>query len=343
MGTMKMNALVVGALVLLSSPAVFSANGICPLLRDPVNSRPFKPVATAVKGLSVASLQDPTNSTGATIFYFPKGARANFDARGGSVAAAETTLLSEGGYSNEIDAVVFTGGSTMGLEVGSGVRKAIFETRGEEAGAFDRIPSVPTAVVYDFDRAPHYDQQVYPNREMGVDLFNAIQAKGTDVFKTGRFGAGTSTTVNKVSEPIHGGQGAASARLGKHGSVFVAVILNAVGNVFPDGQSVTEIRKNKPPVPGKNTTLSIVVTDIPLDRNQLKRLATTVHTSMARWIQPFQTYTDGDIMFSVSTAERPGRASDDVEFYLTEAATELMGQAISDSIRVSNNLPARQE
>jgi 6-aminohexanoate-oligomer endohydrolase len=227
----------------------------------------------------------------------------------------------------------------MGLEAGSGVRQAIFEVRGGEASAFDRIPSIPTAVVYDFDREENYDPLVYPNREMGIRLFNdAVQNRSTN-FKVGRFGAGTSTTVNKVSEPIWGGQGAASGRIRGVGSVFVAVVLNAVGNITTNGASKGA---RKVPTPGKNTTLSIVVTDVPLDRNQLKRLAVTVHTSMARWIQPFHTYTDGDILFAVSTSQQTnGHLSEDAEFALTETASSLMGQAISNSVRVSNSTGAQ--
>jgi L-aminopeptidase/D-esterase-like protein len=35
----------------------------------------------------------------------------------------------------------------------------------------------------------------------------------------------------------------------------------------------------------------------------LQRLAVQVHTSMARAIQPFSTYNDGDTLFAVSTQE----------------------------------------
>jgi L-aminopeptidase/D-esterase-like protein len=45
------------------------------------------------EGVRIASLSDPTLSTGATLFYFPKGAYAAFDSRGGSVGACETNLL----------------------------------------------------------------------------------------------------------------------------------------------------------------------------------------------------------------------------------------------------------
>src|SRR5207248_6703294 len=70
---------------------------------DPPHTVPLQYDFDAVR---TASLVDPTHSTGATLFYFPTGARVNFDARGGAVATVETTLLEEGSYSNEVNAIL---------------------------------------------------------------------------------------------------------------------------------------------------------------------------------------------------------------------------------------------
>ena len=44
----------------------------------------------------------------------------------------------------------------------------------------------------------------------------------------------------------------------------------------------------------RNTTVSLIVTNAQLDYAGLRRLTIQVHTSMARAIQPFSTFDDGD-------------------------------------------------
>jgi L-aminopeptidase/D-esterase-like protein len=59
---------------------------------------------------------------------------------------------------------------------------------------------------------------------------------------------------------------------------------------------------------GKNTTLTLVVTNQRFTgyfetRWQLRQLARQVHSSMARAIQPFHSYGDGDVLFAATTNE----------------------------------------
>ena len=300
-------------------------------------------------GMKVGSVSDTTLATGATLFLFDKGATANYDARGGSVAAAETNLLDESSYSNEIDGILFSGGSTMGLEAGQGVRRRIFQERSQDAGDFDFIPSVPGAVVYDYGNRPEpgQNQLRYPDLIMGAATYDSAKENRMLI---GRAGAGTSTTANKVSSPIWGGQGGAfkEVRL-KDGftfKIFAAVVLNSHGNIYlPDG-SVLNRQKLKTLSPQvvtkghkKNTTLSIVVTDVSLNRSQLKRLAVMVHTSMASSIRPFHTYTDGDILFTVSLnkKEMPAEGAYDREDILQTLAAETMTEAILKSAVTANS------
>ncbi len=295
-------------------------------------------------GLLVSSREDRTKSTGATLFMFPEGAEVAYDARGGSVASSETSLFDQGSYSASIDAVVFAGGSTLGLAAGDGVRNALFRQRVAQGEAeFDAIPSVPTAVVYDFcgRSCAHNDRTVTPDHVLGAKLLDSVGQS----FRVGRAGAGVSTTANKVDEnnTFYGGQGAAVGEY-SWGKVFVAVVLNPVGDVQIGGQSYSTKLNQKLPgggkvKPGKNTTLSIVVTDVPLDRNQLKRLSVQLHTSMGGSIVPFHTYSDGDINFAVSTRKGKKPKTDqleDIEFQIANAASKLMKQAIEQSVEVAN-------
>jgi L-aminopeptidase/D-esterase-like protein len=298
------------------------------------------PLNFNLPGLQIASLVDPTRSTGATLFYFPNGAYVNFDARGGSVASVETTLLEEGGYSNQVDGIIFAGGSTMGLEASGGVRRAIFNARADGT-IFDAIPSVPGAVVFDFGGRilPTNDLRTYPDHAFGMELMNHLSG---NTFSMGRTGAGATTTVNKMGHRLWGGQGAAF-RSYRWGRLFAAVVPNAMGDILKSGQSLSNsyVTLPDPPAPTtvhprENTTLSFLLTDVKLDRNQLKQLSKGVHAGMAQMIDPFHTAFDGDINFAASLGT--GRAVTDAEVLLQIqiAATGLMREAIENSIRASN-------
>lgn len=304
-----------------------------------------------IPGVKTASLSDPTLSTGVTLFVFPKGSTANFDARGGSVAAIETELLGEGSYSNQIDALLFAGGSTMGLEATQGVRRRLFAERSTDASDFDFIPSVPGAVVYDYGGRVERTQDplVFPNMILGAKAYDAAKE---NLFLMGRAGAGTTTTANKISEPIWGGQGAAFSKMNLQeiGEIrlLTSVVLNASGEILlPNNQvidqkSLDQLRaKGVDRGPRKNTTLSVIVTDAILDRSQLKRLATVVHTNMAKTISPFHTYTDGDILFVVSTNQRkiPESLQFVFEEFLQQESSQLMEKAILNAVFVSNEIP----
>lgn len=299
-------------------------------------------------GVQVANIEDSTFSTGATVFFFEKGAIAAYDSRGGSVAAVETTLLDPGSYSADIDAIVLAGGSSMGLDVSSGVRQSLFRARAGKGSAFDSIPSAPGAVVYDYSGRvyAHHDSGIYPSADMGAAAMERLDSK----FVLGRAGAGLNTTANKFKEGskrIWGGQGAAFSE-NPWGRVLVAVILNPSGDIQVEGKSISNLvgpadalmkaaeKKAKERKAGKNTTLSLIVTDTPLDRNALKRLSMMVHTNMASIIQPFQTYGDGDICFAVTTSKIPLQFNEEAERKIQTEALRLMKQAIVKGALTAN-------
>ncbi len=290
-------------------------------------------------GLQIASVEDSTRSTGATLFFFPGGAFAAYDARGGAAATAETTLLDDGSYSNQIDGIVFAGGSTMGLAAGDGVREAVFKSRSGRASAFDAIPSIPTAVVYDFGsrKGPGQNPLAYPDRTLGLELMKRLS---NNSFNAGRAGAGLSTTANKRTQKVWGGQGLAVRDLG-YAKVVAAVVVNAMGDLNIAGlKPIPNANSGGGVAPGQNTTLSIVITDAKLSRSQLKRLAVMVHTSMARSIFPFHSFYDGDTNFAVSTAKRGLPADNDKTDHfmdLSIAASEAMKEAIELGARAANN------
>jgi hypothetical protein len=79
-----------------------------------------------------------------------------------------------------------------------------------------------------------------------------------------------------------------------------------------------------------NTTVSLIVTNKRLDYADLKRLAVQVHTSMARAIQPFSTFDDGDTLFAATTDEMSDATLTQIN--LDTVASEVMWDAILASV-----------
>jgi L-aminopeptidase/D-esterase-like protein len=297
--------------------------------------------ALSVPGILFASSLDSSGETGATAFYFPNGASFVYDSRGGSVAACETSLLDPGSYSNVIDALVFAGGSTMGLEASDGLRKALFldRTQGKKSVRFSDIPSVPGAVVYDFGprlKAP----LAYPDSSLGFTLLK----EASTIFVSGRAGAGINTTANKLQQDgtFFSGQGI-SVQKTAWGSLVFAVVLNPLGNIVLEEQDFGALFGSKllhePPAPRSNTTLSMIYTDIPLSRNQLQRLASSAHAALASCIQPFHTPFDGDILFAGALQQDQAEKEtvpDAVILQISTIAVSLAKNAVKKAVLISN-------
>jgi 6-aminohexanoate-oligomer endohydrolase len=84
--------------------------------------------------------------------------------------------------------------------------------------------------------------------------------------------------------------------------------------------------------PTSNTTISLIVTNRKMTPSDLQRLAVQVHTSMARAIQPFSTYDDGDTLFAVSTQEVGDANSKPTASEIDFFAAETMWDAILSSV-----------
>ena len=72
--------------------------------------------------LRIGTAEYKGGPTGCIVFYFPKGAIAAVDQRGGFSG----TYLMGDGY---VDAICYAGGSLMGIEASAGVAKGLFERR----------------------------------------------------------------------------------------------------------------------------------------------------------------------------------------------------------------------
>jgi L-aminopeptidase/D-esterase-like protein len=109
--------------------------------------------------------------------------------------------------------------------------------------------------------------------------------------------------------------------------------------------ATTAVRVKKPPKRAlsavENTTIGVIATNARLDRGQTKRLAMSAHDGYARAIWPCHTPMDGDVVFGLSTEERP--APDLIT--LNAAAASTMARAIAIAVynttsRADDTLPS---
>jgi L-aminopeptidase/D-esterase-like protein len=290
--------------------------------------------------------------TGVTVIRFPKRAVAAVDVRGGAPGTLMTDTLRLGYGRAFVDAVVLSAGSAYGLEAVAGVTTALKDD-GVRSGSWTDIAGVTGAIVYDF--LGHRLNEIYPDKRLGQA---ALRAAKPSVFPLGAQGAGRAVMQGWFFGcGAHSGQGAAFRQVGDT-KIAAFVVVNAFGSVTDrDGKLVnchrganwgaltrtaellahvpeSRDRNWSPPSDGsssqRNTTISVIVTNRKIGWFALQRLAVQVHTSMARAIQPFSTFDDGDTLFAVSTDEVGGDKPALID--LDTIAAETMWDAILASV-----------
>lgn len=258
-------------------------------------------------GLRVGIAEYEEGPTGCTVFHLPPGGAAcSVDIRGGSPGTI-------GNY-EWAHAVCFAGGSLYGLEAACGVAAELMAMRGYTVGWTD-VELVLGAIVYDFGRR---DNAVYPDHALGR---KALREAQEGVFPLGRRGAGRSVTVGKtfgLEQGEFSGQGGAFRQIGPT-KLAVFTVVNAFGAIVDrDGNVVRGhfdpergtrtalvegLETQLPQAAPGNTTLTLVITNQRLTRRELRQLGVQVHGSLGRAIQPFHALVDGDVLYTVSTAE----------------------------------------
>ncbi len=306
--------------------------------------------------IQVGTAEYPDGPTGVTVIRFARRVFGAVDVQGGGPGTVNTDFLRIGYAVPELDAVVFSGGSWYGLESTTAVATALKDD-GIRDGNWNNLSLTVGAIIYDFgDRRLN---EIYPDKRLAQA---ALRAARPGVFPLGAQGAGRFTkTGGLFGCNAHGGQGAAFRQLGEL-KIAAFVVVNALGVVtrrdgrvaacykdasWPADLRATDLlaaypasrRSNWNPADpvddGKrNTTIGLVVTNQKLERAQLERLATQVHASMGRALQPIGTEFDGDVLYAVSTAEleRPVDESDVPNVDLDVIASEVMWDAILASV-----------
>lgn len=300
-------------------------------------------------GVSIGHAQDLDAMTGVTAFLFHGKAIAGVDISGGGPASRETPLLDPKMACQNINAVIFSGGSAFGLEAGCGAAKFLEEHGiGFDTG-YAKVPLVCQSCIYDLSVGK---SDVRPDIQMGYDACKAAFA-GNDT--CGSVGAGTGATVGKLTT-MHRSQksgfGICTYKLSEL-VVCAAVVVNALGDIFDYDTGIqlagmtNEKRNGFESIEnsmyagaaagfsgekdaadhGKNTTIGIIITNAGFSKADMNKIAAMTRNAYSRCILPVGTTADGDSIYAVSQ----GEVAVDINTVGTLAA-RTMGEAIKRAV-----------
>lgn len=300
---------------------------------------------TAIAGIRVGHASNYDAQTGCTAILCEGGAVGGVDVRGSASETSSLDTLRPGHITEQVHAIVLSGGSAFGLETAAGVRRYL-----EQRGAGFRVgpivvPIVPCAILFDLRVAKG---GVRPTREMGE---SAAAAATNEAVQEGAVGAGTGATVGMIFGPKQAMKsGIGSGQVELRGGVVVAALaaVNAFGDVrdpatgkliagarrAPDSMELadTEAVMRRGEGAGgferRNTTLVVAATNARLSKVEATKLAELASLGVARTIFPVNTMFDGDVVFALSA----GTARMDVNT-LGSAAAEAVAQAVVRAVR----------
>ena len=229
------------------------------------------------KDVKVSQVEYSEGPVGLTYIDFPKGARVYMDIRGGWPAYLNGLSTNE---KQRIGGINISGGSTLGLESTSGIIVEILKSN-----KYKDWKAVNGAIIYSQNL---FKNRIYPDKELGRF---AYQNFGKTLYN-GQVGAGQSAAK---------GQGWYYHEI-KGIKILGLVVNNAVGDVYKDCQKInTQSMDFSKLELGTNTTITVLITNLKLDNDELKQMAHQVNCSMAETIRPFNTFFDGDIFYACST------------------------------------------
>src|SRR6267154_54040 len=167
----------------------------------------------AVPGITVGHVTIEAHGTGCTVVLAPEtGMRAAACVRGRATGTRELDVMDPRHLVERIDAILFTGGSALGLGAADGVMRWLRERgRGLAVGDKGTIPIVPSAVIFDLGNAGK--PLGWPSPD---DAYRACDNATAD-FAEGRVGVGRGATCGKAAgleNMIPAGLGSWAAQFG---------------------------------------------------------------------------------------------------------------------------------
>lgn len=313
-----------------------------------------KNLITDIAGLRVGNSRDDALKSGATVLVSDTAFTASVNVMGGAPGTRETDLLAPDKSVTAVDALCLSGGSAYGLDACSGVVDGLRAAgRGFQVGSAI-IPLVPGAIIFDLLNGGQKDWVHNPYRALGHAAFDVADR----TFALGSEGAGTGA----LTAMTKGGLGSASLVLPDGCTVGALVAANPMGSVTTPGDrhffaapfEIDDEFGGLGPDPNSglgrdlqsrkiaamrtgeqtraNTTIAIVATDADLDKAQCQRMATAAQDGIARACVPAHSPGDGDLVFAVSTSERPVSDPERSITLIGHAAALCLSRAIARGV-----------
>jgi L-aminopeptidase/D-esterase-like protein len=315
---------------------------------------------TEVPGIRVGHFTDSRRPTGCTAILFDEAVTAGVDYDGSAPGEMLGVMLQPVSPLDRIHGLLLTGGGPMGLGAVQGVVRYL-ESRqvGYDWGVPNvRIPIVVGAVIDDLAIG---DGRIRPDPEMAV---KACEAAATGPVTEGSVGVGAGATVGKMfrSQGLGGMKGGVGTVAIRRGEVVVAAlaVVNAAGDILDwrtgrivagaraaDGrgfvnsvEQLTRALGRQPSArlaiddePLRATTLTVIATNVALDKTSLTKLAMMANTGCARAINPYHTNGDGDQVITLSTgkAKRPDLSLTAIGAVAAEAAAHAILRGVQQA------------
>ena len=309
---------------------------------------------TDVAGLLVGHFTDSRRPTGCTVVLAEAGAVCGVDVRGGAPGTRETDLLDPVNTVQQVHALVLSGGSAFGLDTATGVMRHLEEKGIGFPVGVGRVPIVPAAILFDLGLG---DWKIRPDANAG---YAAARAASSAPAAEGCVGVGAGATVGKLGglgRAMKSGTGSASVRLSNGGVVAALVAVNALGDVVDpatgrplaglrtlDGRSLRGtldalLAGERPgrPLPGENTAIGVVATNVTLSKSEATRVAQMAHDGLAQAIRPVHTPWDGDTLFALSTG---AVTVEDATLLVGSLAAEVVARAVVRAVLTATSLPS---
>ena len=318
-----------------------------------------KNLISDVEGIKVGNAENIKLNTGLTFLKLNHKYRASAYTFGSAPASREVELLQPNNTVEFIDGISLSGGSVFGLAAGAEYVDILKqENIGFKIKDTDiSIPIVPCAGIYDITTKNYsaISSAVYKN------LSHEAYLNSSKDFSLGNFGAG----IGAVAGTHKGGLGSASTKISDDIIIGAITIVNSVGSaVIPGtrllyssiyelgGEMGNNLRKNfrdfehyqcqldisettkldKRPKDRQNTTISVIATNLDLNKLELYNLAKMSTSGLSRAIRPAGTSLDGDIIFAISSCKRNYYKKDYNFSFICSTASDTLTRAIGRAV-----------
>ena len=299
-------------------------------------------------GLKIGHYTDLNNLTGLTAFISKSGADIGIDIRGSNTGTFNTPAYDPKAAGKLAHAVVLTGGSTFGLSSAVGAIKELVKQGIGNKTRAGLIPETTGAVIYDIA----VGKNISPGESEGSQ---AVLAASDNLPEQGNIGVGTGATLGKWYKGAYmkGGFGIGVSYLPHNIIVAAFTVVNALGDAINPvtkkfyskvggyheiheqlGDKITHLSGTMD-LSG-NTTLTVIATNVAMNKTQLMKVAEFTHDGYARALHPIHTNMDGDVVFAISSHDGEQIKLDASEITITDmigmAAQDAAMQAINNAV-----------